>query len=89
MWTPPYIAAFDCEKEAMGMWAANNAARVKKARGVTDVKYRNIVRHLEYLTNAGKTSDDLTGLISELNAYVKHYKYVAYINNLYNQQNVS
>jgi hypothetical protein len=56
--------------------AAKPTVRMKEARVATDEKYRNVVLHLEYMTRAGKTSQELTELIAELNSYVKHYKTV-------------
>jgi hypothetical protein len=54
--------------------AGRTPIRMKDARVETDEHYRNIVLHLEYMVRAGKTSQELTGFITELNSYATSYK---------------
>ena len=54
--------------------AAMTTAQMKDARVEPDLRYRNMVTHLEYIQMAGRSSTELIALIAELNAIVKHYK---------------
>jgi hypothetical protein len=54
--------------------AAMPSLRMKDARLKTDKYYRNIVMHLEYMVKSGRSSQDLTNFIAQLNALVKSYR---------------
>ena len=53
--------------------AAMPTIRMREARKVTDLCFRNIVVHLEYLQNVGKSSPELIAFVTELNTLTKYY----------------